>query len=154
MLVAYLHRLSKGDTNLNDGFSVVAPISSKGQLVFVKTIRESKTYLNVALLDVRQKYVLLRLVESVYLIKEEYSFSAGQMLPEHTTSDVQVCTYLPVSMRVFFASSKTARTSFMPASVALSSRNIEPVCLAISRASVVFPHLQGYVVRTYALIHQ
>ena len=79
MLVAYLHRLSKGDTNLNDGFSVVAPISSKGQLVFVKTIRESKTYLNVALLDVRQKYVLLRLVESVYFIKEEYSLSAGQV---------------------------------------------------------------------------
>ena len=79
MLVAYLHRLSKGDTNLNDGFSVVAPISSKGRLVFGKTIRESKTYLNVALLDIRQEYVLLRLVESVYFIKEEYSLSAGQV---------------------------------------------------------------------------
>ena len=79
MLAAYLHRLSKGDTNLNDGFSVVAPISSKGRLVFVKTFRGSKTYLNVALLDIRQKYVLLRLVESVYFIKEEYSLSAGQV---------------------------------------------------------------------------
>ena len=79
MLAAYLHRLSRGDTNLNDGFSVVAPISSKGRLGFVKTVRWSKTYLNVALLDVRQKYVLLRLVESVYFIKEEDSLSAGQV---------------------------------------------------------------------------
>ena len=79
MLVAYLHRLSKGDNNLNDGFSVVAPISSKGRLVFAKTVRGSKAYLNVALLDVRQKDILLRLVESVYLIKEEYSLSSREV---------------------------------------------------------------------------
>jgi hypothetical protein len=50
---------------------------------------------------------------------------------------------LPVTDRVPLASSNTARTSLIPTSVALSSLNIAPVCLAKIRASVVFPQLRN-----------
>lgn len=48
----------------------------------------------------------------------------------------------PVRARIPFASSATARTSAMPASVALSSLKVALVCLASKRASVVLPHLR------------
>ncbi len=54
-----------------------------------------------------------------------------------------VHTHLPVSLRAFFASSKSGRTSLMPTTVALSSLKTAFVRLAISRAKVVFPQLSS-----------
>ena len=50
-------------------------------------------------------------------------------------------TYLPVSARDPFASSKTLRTSLMPDEVALNSLKIQFASLARSLERVVFPHL-------------
>ena len=56
--------------------------------------------------------------------------------------DVTQSTHLPVNWRLPFASSKIGRTSLMPTAVALSSRKIAFVRLAIRRASVVLPQLR------------
>jgi len=61
-----------------------------------------------------------------------------------TVKDVDWCIYLPVNDNAPFASSNMARTSEIPATVALSSLNVAWVCFASSLAKVVFPHLRNH----------
>lgn len=80
-------------------------------------------------------------------VKKEYCFSAIET--NHLSLDEQryrATPYLPVNRKAFLASSKMGLTSLIPTIVADSSLNIEPVCLATSLASVVFPQLIFYII--------
>lgn len=60
-LFAHRHRLSSALVNLNDGFSVVAPINYiKLRSTFI--MFKIETYLNQTLLEVRQKDVLVMVI--------------------------------------------------------------------------------------------
>jgi hypothetical protein len=83
---------------------------------------------------------LLCFIKSMDFIQEQNSFSGTvrqrvRLGKSHTA-------HLPDMDNEPFASSKTARTSLMPTSVALNSLKIAPASLATSRARVVLPHLQ------------
>lgn len=85
------------------------------------------------------KVYLLCFVEPVDFIQKQNSF------PAITVSECGEKTSganLFVNARLFFASSKTPRTSFIPTTVALSSLNIESDFFAKSLASVVLPQLK------------
>jgi len=117
----YRQRESRALLSLNEGFSVVAPMS--------ETTPDSTYGRNTSCPSCLST-----------LSRHKLALTCWPLL-NRCISSMNKHVLRPVNRRVFFASSKMPLTSLIPELVALSSLNMMSILVAMSRASVVLPHL-------------